>query len=212
MTNTAFVPSRRPSDQFFGFSLVGFMLGNCAKSCDKMAKQLLKNAEDLTGIDSFFDLKANDINGKPLYFSQFRGKVTLVVNVASECGYTDSHYLSLVKLYRKIQSSSAPINILAFPCNQFGQQEPGTADEIIRFVTDEYDVEFTMMEKVDVNGPNASVVYKFLKSKAGPSTITWNFATYFVVAPDGTVEAHSGVEPFQLKDKLFTLADSVDEL
>jgi glutathione peroxidase len=177
-----------------------------------MAKEALKSAEELKGIDSFFDLQANDIHGKPLNFNQFRGKVSLVVNVASECGYTDSHYLSLVKLYRQIQSNSAPINILAFPCNQFGQQEPGTAQEIMHFVTDEYGVEFTMMEKVDVNGPNASIVYKFLKSKAGPPSITWNFATYYVVAPDGTVEANSGVEPFQLKDKLFTLADSVDEL
>jgi glutathione peroxidase len=199
------------SDFFYFSSPVGFMLSNCAKSCNQMATQALKSAEELKGIDSFFDLQANDIYGKSLDFSQFRGKVTLVVNVASECGYTDSHYLSLVKLYRQIQSDSAPINILAFPCNQFGQQEPGTADDIVRFVT-KYGVEFTMMEKADVNGPNASIVYKFLKSKAGPPTISWNFATYYVVAPDGTVEAHSGVEPFQLKDKLFTLADSADEL
>lgn len=188
------------------------MLGNCARSCDRMAKQALKDAKELEEIDSFFDLKANDIHGKSIDFGQFRGQVTLIVNVASECGYTDSHYRSLVKLYKQIEPTSAKINILAFPCNQFGQQEPGTADEIMDFVTDEYGVEFTMMEKVDVNGPDSSVVYKFLKSKAGPSVITWNFATYYVVAPDGAVEAHSGVEPLQLKDKLFTLAKSGDEL
>lgn len=186
------------------------MLKNCAKSCDQMAKQSLKDAKELEGIESFFDLKANDIHGKSLDFSQFRGQVTLVVNVASECGYTDSHYRSLVQLYKEIDS--APINILAFPCNQFGKQEPGTADEILGFVEDEYGVEFTMMEKVDVNGPNASIVYKYLKSKAGPSTITWNFATYFVIGPDGNVESHSGVKPLQLKDQLLTLAKSADEL
>ncbi|KAG7352464.1 glutathione S-transferase domain containing protein [Nitzschia inconspicua] len=188
----------------------GYMLNNCAKSCDQIAKQALNDAKELEGIESFFDLEAKDIHGKIVNFSQFKGQVTLVVNVASECGYTDSHYRSLVKLYKEIDS--APINIMAFPCNQFGKQEPGTADEILEFVEEEYGVEFTMMEKVDVNGPNASIVYKFLKSKAGPSTITWNFATYFVIAPDGSVESHSGVEPLELKHQLFTLAKSGDEL
>jgi glutathione peroxidase-family protein len=188
----------------------GYMLSNCAKSCDEMAKQALKDAKELEAIESFFDLKANDIHGKLLDFGKFRGQVTLVVNVASECGYTDSHYRSLVKLYKQIDSK--PINILAFPCNQFGQQEPGTANEILEFVEDEYGVEFTMMEKVDVNGPNASIVFKYLKSKAGPATITWNFATYFVVGPDGYVESYSGVEPLQLKDQLLALAKSGDEL
>lgn len=69
-----------------------------------------------------------------------------------------------------------------------------------------------MMDKINVNGPNASVVYKFLKSKAGPSAIGWNFATYFVVGPDGAIESHSGVEPMDLKDFTIELAQSAEEL
>jgi glutathione peroxidase len=133
-----------------------------------------------------------------------------VVNVASECGYTDSHYKGLVKLWRQVEPTKQ-INILGFPCNQFGHQEPGSAEEIYEFARDEYGVEFTMMEKVDVNGPNASIVYKYLKSKAGPGSIAWNFATYFVISPDGTVESHSGVQPMDLKDRLLDLVQN-DEL
>lgn len=195
------------------------MLSNCAKSCDDMAQQVLNDSKELEGIQSFFDLHANDLHGKTLDFRQFQGQVTLVVNVASECGYTDSHYKSLVKLYKQINnqkttSATPNINIVAFPCNQFGRQEPGTADEILTFVEEEYGVEFIMMEKVDVNGPTASIVYKYLKSKAGgPATIAWNFATYFVVGPDGTtVESYSGIEPLELQDQLFALAKSGDEL
>mmetsp|Transcript_694 Transcript_694/g.1107 ORF Transcript_694/g.1107 Transcript_694/m.1107 type:complete len:228 (+) Transcript_694:147-830(+) len=188
----------------------GYMLENCATSCNEVAKQALKDAAELEGISSFFDLTANDIFGKPVDFSAFRGKVTLVVNVASECGYTDSHYTGLVKLWKQVEPTKQ-INILAFPCNQFGRQEPGSSEEILEFVRDEYGVEFTMMEKVNVNGPNASIVYKYLKSKAGPGSITWNFATYYVISPDGSVQAHSGVEPLDLKDQLMSLLQS-DEL
>jgi len=194
----------------------GYMIAHCATSCFKVAKQALADAEELKQIETFFDLKdINDIHGNPVDFEQFKGQVTVVVNVASECGYTDSHYKSLVQLSKQLSSSPNPVNILAFPCNQFGQQEPGKPDDILGFVNDNYAVDTTsikIMSKVDVNGGDASILYKFLKSKAGPAAITWNFATYYVIGPDGSVESFSGVEPLELKDKILKLAQSSDEL
>jgi len=188
----------------------GFMLGNCKQSCDEVAAEALKEAEELKDISSFFDLSANDIFGESVEFKKYEGQVTVLVNVASECGYTDSHYRGLVQLWNQVEHTGK-INILAFPCDQFGHQEPGTSKEINEFAVEEYGVEFTMMEKIDVNGPDASIVYKYLKSKAGPTAIQWNFATYFVVSPDGIIESYSGVEPMNLKSTLMGLLPT-DEL
>ena len=187
------------------------MQNDCATSCEKVAQLALRDEKELEGIDSFFQLRAKDITGTVIDFEQFQGQVTIVVNVASYCGYTDSHYKGLVQLWSQVQRLGK-VHILAFPCNQFGAQEPEDNPSIVNFVTSHYGVEFTMMDKVNVNGPNASVVYKFLKKAAGgPTTITWNFATYFVVAPDGTVTSHSGVEPMDLKDYALGLLET-DEL
>ncbi len=188
----------------------GYMLSNCAKSCSVVAASTLKDAEELKGISSFFDLSAKDIFGETIHFEKFKGQVTVVVNVASECSYTDSHYRGLVQLWKNVKQTER-VNILAFPCNQFGAQEPGTSEEINEFAVEEYGVEFTMMEKVDVNGRSASFVYKYLKSVAGPSVIEWNFATYFVVSPDGTVDSYSGANPMSLKGNLLSLLQT-DEL
>jgi len=173
-----------------------FMLTSCATSCDKYQKEALKSSKELANIKSFFDLSAKDIDGNLVKFEEFRGKVTILTNVASECGYTESHYKGLVELWSQVKDES--IEILAFPCNQFGKQEPGTADEIKKFAKDK-GVEFRMMEKTNVNGNNASLVYKYLKKEGGVSNIQWNFATYFVVGPDGSVQAFNGVEPMGLK-------------
>lgn len=97
-----------------------WMVDHCGKSCAMMAYSALQDRKELSAIDSFFDLSANDINGVPVKFSEFKGEVTVVTNVASYCGYTESHYTSLVELYSQI--SENPVNIIAFPCNQFGQQ------------------------------------------------------------------------------------------
>jgi glutathione peroxidase-family protein len=158
--------------------------------------------QELQSIGSFFDLSARDIDGKPVDFDQFRGSVTILVNVASYCGYTKSHYEGLVELWSHVEGEN--VQILAFPCNQFGKQEPGSAAEIKDFAKSE-GVKFRMMEKINVNGPDTSIVYKYLKNKAGPGKIQWNFATYFVVGPDGDVQSHSGVEPMQLKDLALNL-------
>ena len=97
-----------------------------------MQKAALADAKELEGISSFFDLEAKDIKGKTVKFEQFRGKVTIVVNVASYCGYTESHYRGLVELWSKIKDEN--IEILAFPCNQFGAQEPESDSKILQFV------------------------------------------------------------------------------
>ncbi len=188
----------------------GYMLTNCAKSCEEVAAQNIKDSEELAGISSFFDLSAYDIYGDKIEFKKFEGQVTVVVNVASQCGYTDSHYRGLVKLWSKFKHTGK-VNILAFPCNQFGAQEPDSNEAVNEFAIQTYGVDFTMMEKVNVNGPSASIVYKYLKAEAGPATIGWNFATYFVVSPDGTIESYSGYEPMDLKDTVTSLIQN-DEL
>jgi glutathione peroxidase len=156
-------------------------------------------------IASFFDLEAKDIDGELINFGEFKGKVTVVVNVASHCGYTESHYAGLVALYNEIKDTGV-IEILAFPCNQFGKQEPEECPTIKRFA-EKKGVEFRMMDKIDVNGPTASKVYKYLKRESGIATITWNFAAYFVVGPEGNIQGFTGVEPHELKETIGSLID-----
>ena len=154
----------------------GYMLSNCATSCEEMEKQALADSKELEGISSFFDLSAKDIHGSMIDFSKFRGEVTIIVNVASYCGYTDSHYKQLVQLWDQLKVMQPKFNILAFPCNQFGAQEPESEENILDFALG-YGVDFQMMSKINVNGANASPVYKYLKKEAGPGNIGWNFAT-----------------------------------
>lgn len=180
-----------------------YMKPNCATACGKITDAILAEKQEMESISSIFDLEAPDIDGNVVKFDQFRGQVTIITNVASYCGYTQSHYTGLVELYNQVHSSEK-VNIVAFPCNQFGQQEPGTPQEIKQFVQ-RYGVKFTMMDKIDVNGPSASKLYKYLKYKTGVDMIQWNFATYFVVAPDGTITQHSGVEPMDLKGVALSL-------
>jgi glutathione peroxidase-family protein len=111
----------------------------------------------------------------------------------------------MVRLWTQV-SVSEQINLLAFPCNQFGEQEPGSNQEIEDFAKG-YGVDFTLMDKIDVNGPNTSIVYKWIKAQASVGHITWNFATYFVVSPEGVVTAHSGVEPMELRDFALGMVD-----
>lgn len=149
-----------------------FMLATCATSCEKVKQQDAEDAKELSGISSFFDLEAKDIRGRTIKFEQFRGKVTIIVNVASYCGYTESHYRGLVELWDDVKDKD--VEILAFPCNQFGQQEPESNSKIEQFAQQK-GAQFRMMDKVNVNGPNASLVYKYLKKQAGPKAISWNF-------------------------------------
>merc|ERR1719334_780864 len=130
------------------------------------------------GINNFFDLSAVDINGKEVKFSQFEGKAILVVNVASQCGFTDNHYKGLKRLY-DILAINKKLEILAFPCNQFGSQEPGEADEIRDVARNVYGVEFPIFQKCDVHGPGAHPVWKFLTDTSGIFP-EWNFYKYLL--------------------------------
>jgi glutathione peroxidase len=129
------------------------------------------------------------LQGEDVDLAQYQGKVLLVVNVASECGYTPQ-YKGLQALYDRYAQDG--FEVLGFPCNQFGHQEPGTADQIATFCQQRYGVTFPMFEKVYVNGPNQCGLYKYLTSKdahaqhAGP--IQWNFEK-FLLTRDGMVVA-----------------------
>ncbi len=135
---------------------------------------------------TIYDFKVNDINGQELSLSQFKGKVILVVNVASKCGFTPQ-YKGLEELYKEFKDA---VVVLGFPCNQFGHQEPGNAEEIKNFCSLNYDVTFPMFEKIDVNGANAHPLYTFLKESKpgllGTEAIKWNF-TKFLVDKNGEV-------------------------
>jgi len=180
----------------------GYMLNHCAESCQRLSEVVSEQQARVRNVRSFYDLSANDIDGTTIDFSEFRNTVVVITNVASQCGYTESHYASLVELYSSVSEDA--VRIVAFPCNQFANQEPGTAEEIKAFARTK-GVEFTLMEKIHVNGPNTSLVYSYLKQYGGLSKITWNFATYFVVDTNGDITSHSGVEPMDLKQNIFDL-------
>lgn len=132
------------------------------------------------------DFKAKTINGKEISLEDFKGKLKLVVNTASHCGYTPQ-YKGLEELYKKYQDK---LVVLGFPCNQFGKQEPGDAKDISSFCELNYGVTFPLFSKVDVNGDNADPIFKFLKREApglfGTEMIKWNF-TKFLVDQNGKV-------------------------
>jgi glutathione peroxidase len=129
---------------------------------------------------SIYDVKINGLMGDNLDLSQFKGKKVLFVNVASECGYTPQ-YADLQELYRQY---SDQLMIVGVPCNQFGGQEPGSAEEIKTFCTKNYGVEFTMTEKVDVKGDNQHPLYQWLTQKENNgvenSSVKWNFTKYLI--------------------------------
>jgi glutathione peroxidase len=134
-----------------------------------------------------FDFSATGIDGNPLDFSTYKGKVLLVVNTASKCGFTPQ-YTGLEALWRKHKDQG--FLVLGFPCDQFGHQEPGDEDEIRNFCTLSYDVSFPMFAKVDVNGEAAHPLYQWLKKEKpgllGIGAVKWNF-TKFLIGRDGKV-------------------------
>ena len=140
---------------------------------------------------SFFDFKTNTLEGKPADLSQYKGKVAVVVNTASACGYTPQ-YEGLEKLHSDLKDKG--VVVLGFPSNDFGGQEPGTPEEIRKFCTLKFKVDFPLFEKVKTKGDGQSPIYAFLATKDGPPK--WNFHKY-VVGKDGQVKAafKSGVAP-----------------
>ncbi len=138
-------------------------------------------------MSSIYDFSAKTIDGSTTQLDAYKGKVLLVVNVASKCGFTPQ-YKGLEALYRK--HKDAGLVVLGFPCDQFGHQEPGDEAEIRNFCSLTYDVTFPMFAKVEVNGANAHPLYRYLKKEAtgllGTEAIKWNF-TKFLVDRSGKV-------------------------
>lgn len=136
---------------------------------------------------SFYDFSADRLDGAPENLATYRGKVVLVVNTASECGFTPQ-YAGLQELYARYKDKG--LVILGFPCNQFGGQEPGDSEQIGAFCQKNYGVDFPIFAKVEVNGDGAHPLYQYLKSSAkgvlGTEAIKWNF-TKFLINREGQV-------------------------
>lgn len=130
--------------------------------------------------ESFYDIKLNDINGKKIDLKSFEDKYILFVNVASKCGFT-SQYTDLEKLHQKYQND---LVVIGLPCNQFGGQEPGDAEEIKNFCSSNYGVTFIISEKIEVKGEGMHPLYQWLTQKdlngKTSSTVKWNFQKYLV--------------------------------
>jgi len=136
---------------------------------------------------SVYDFEARQIDGTEVPLSRYKGKVLLIVNTASKCGFTPQ-FEGLEALYKKYADKG--LAVLGFPSNQFGNQDPGTNEEIGAFCLQNYGVSFPMMEKIEVNGSGATPLYKWLTKEApgllGSTAIKWNF-TKFLVGKDGRV-------------------------
>ena len=156
---------------------------------------------------SIYDFSAETLDGQPAPLADYRGKVVLIVNTASKCGFT-GQYAGLEKLYKRFRDRG--LVVLGFPCNQFGAQEPGDAAEIASFCSLTYDVDFPMMRKIDVNGPKAHPLYAYLKKAKkgvlGTEGVKWNF-TKFLVDRTGQVTARyaPNVEPKALESAIEAL-------
>ena len=138
-------------------------------------------------MSSIYDFNAQQINGQDISLSEFKGKVMLIINTASKCGFTPQ-FGGLEELHKAYIGKG--LVVLGFPCNQFGSQDPGADGEIAEFCQVNYGVSFPMMGKIDVNGPAAHPLYKWLSAEApgllGSKSIKWNF-TKFLVGKDGQV-------------------------
>ena len=148
-----------------------------------------------------YDFEAVDIDGKTVPLSDYRGKALLIVNVASKCGFTPQ-YTGLEKLWQDYRERG--LVVLGFPCNQFGNQEPGRASEIAAFCATSFDVTFPLFDKVEVNGPNRHPLYAWLTRQKrgflGSQAIKWNF-TKFLTDREGRVVARYSpqTEPSAIK-------------
>ena len=146
---------------------------------------------------SIYDFSVDDIHGKQQKLADYKDKVLLVVNVASKCGFTPQ-YKGLEALYEKMRARG--LEVLGFPCNQFGAQEPGSEDEIAQFCEINYGVTFPLFAKIDVNGGDAAPLYQHLKKARpgllGSEAIKWNFTKFLVDRKGNVVERYApNIEP-----------------
>ena len=156
---------------------------------------------------NIYDITANTLTGEPLSLSAFQGKVLLIVNTASQCGFT-GQYEGLEALYRQYKDQG--LVVLGFPCNQFGAQEPGDAEEIASFCSLTYNVSFPMFAKIDVNGKEAHPLYRFLKKEKsgllGTEGIKWNFTKFLVDRNGDVIERYApATEPKDIAEAIEAL-------
>ena len=156
---------------------------------------------------AIYDYSVKDKNDNEISLGEYKGKVLLIVNTASKCGFT-SQYEGLEKIYEKYKEQG--FEVLAFPCNQFGAQEPGSQEEIQSFCSLNFGTQFPIFKKIDVNGSSATPLYEYLKKEApgimGTKAIKWNF-TKFLVDKEGKV-----VKRFAPKDKPEELSADIEKL
>ena len=156
---------------------------------------------------SIYDFTALTITGEEVSLSDYKGQVVMIVNTASECGFTPQ-FKGLQRLYEEFTSDG--LVVLGFPCNQFGKQDPGSEEQISEFCELNYGVSFPMFSKIEVNGSNAHPLFKYLKDNArgvlGTKTIKWNF-TKFLINREGVVVARyaSNDKPESIKEDIQTL-------
>jgi glutathione peroxidase len=156
---------------------------------------------------SLYDLSAQAIDGSERKLDEYRGKVMLVVNVASKCGFTPQ-YEGLEALWRKHKDEG--LVVLGFPCDQFGHQEPGDEEAIQSFCSTTYGVSFPMFAKIDVNGPNTHPVYELLKSDApgllGSTSVKWNFTKFLVDRAGSVVKRYASTDkPEKIESEITAL-------
>lgn len=167
-----------------------FLIVNLISASDKSLK-----TNEGKNMESVYEFSVKDINGKDVNLSEYKGKVLLIVNVASKCGYT-RQYSGLQKIYDKYKDKG--FEILAFPCNDFGGQEPGTNEEIVEFCSTNFNVTFPLFDKIKVLGEDKNPLYKMLtnNSNVEKGDINWNFEK-FLISKEGEVIARykSSVEP-----------------
>jgi glutathione peroxidase len=149
-----------------------------------------------------YDISAKTIDGSDKKLDAYKGKVLLIVNVASKCGFTPQ-YKGLEELHRKYAGKD--FEVLGFPCDQFGHQEPGDENEIKNFCSLTYDVSFPMFAKIDVNGANTHPLYQFLKSEAtgilGSEGIKWNFTKFLIDKSGKVVKRYGSIDTPEKIDK-----------
>lgn len=151
----------------------------------------------------FYDFTAKDIYGEEIKMEEYKGKVVVVVNTASKCGFTPQ-FGELEKLYEELKDKG--LEILGFPCNQFASQDPGSNETIHNFCQLNYGVSFTMFEKVDVNGENAHPLYKYLTSETKGvlnNKIKWNFTKFLIDTNGNVVKRYApATSPLKIKSDI----------
>jgi glutathione peroxidase len=153
---------------------------------------------------NIYDFKVKDIKGEPVDLKAYEGKVLLIVNTASACGFTPQ-YEGLQELYKKYKDQG--FEVLAFPCNQFGAQESGSNEEIKSFCDLRFNISFPLFDKIDVNGDEADPLFKFLKTSApgilGSQKIKWNFTKFLVDRQGNVVDRYApATAPLKLEDDI----------